>query len=433
MASTVNDELAAVFTYMEKDRGIDRETLIQAVEEALQGVSRKVASPHQNLRIVIDRHTYHIKALSAVRVVEGSRPGENEIALTQARRINPTVQIGDTIEIEVNPRNFGRIAAQTAKQAILQKIRQVERNRVFAEYRDRVGDIVSGTVRQFVRSDILVDIGRAEALLPAEERVPTEEYQIGDRIRAYLLRVQNNPSGPSIVISRSHPEFVRRLFELEVVEIADGVVEIVAMAREPGYRTKMAVRSANEKVDPVGACVGMRGMRVKNIVRELSGERIDIIRWNEDIRIYAANAFSPARLARVSADPDVPKLLHVWVEPDQLSLAIGKRGQNVRLTSKLLGWKIDVRKIEDALSFEEKVARAVDSLAAVPGITREQAEALVKAGFLTVEGIVTAQVCDLEETTGLEPGVCQSIYAAATAWHAQQNPLEKDESTDTTA
>jgi N utilization substance protein A len=258
-----------------------------------------------------------------------------------------------------------------------------------------------------------VDLGRAEAILPSNERVPTEEYQIGDRIRGYVVKVQNNPSGPGITLSRSHPDFVKKLFHLEVSEIADGVVEIMAIAREPGYRTKITVKSNNEKVDPVGACVGMRGMRVKNIVRELSGEKIDIIRWSDDIKTYAANALSPAKLSKITVDPSGAKVLRVVVDADQLSLAIGKRGQNVRLSSKLLGWKIDMQKNEEDVSFEEKVSRAVDRMAAVQGITREQAEVLVKAGFLTVEGILAVEIADLQENTGFDGDTCKTIYEAA--------------------
>jgi N utilization substance protein A len=425
----MNSELSAILNYMEKDRGIDRETLIRAVEEALQSVSRKVAEPGQTLRIAIDRNTYEIKALAQMTVVEGAHAGDNEVTLSKAKRVKPDAQVGEIVEIELMPKNFGRIAAQTAKQAIIQKIRLAEKNQVFEEYKDRVGDIVSGAVRQFSRSDIIVDLGRAEAILPANERVPTEEYQIGDRVRGYVIKVQNNPSGPGIVLSRSHPDFVKKLFHLEVSEIADNVVEIMAIAREPGYRTKITVKSNNDKVDPVGACVGMRGMRVKNIVRELSGEKIDIIRWSDDIKTYAGNALSPAKLAKIVIDPDTPKLLHVVVDADQLSLAIGKRGQNVRLSSKLLGWKIDIQKSEEDVSFEEKVSRAVQNLASVKGITREHAEALVKAGFLTVEGILAAEVGDLQETTGFDAETCKTIYAAAVAKQAETESEDENPKT----
>ncbi|MGQ9663341.1 MAG: transcription termination factor NusA [Kiritimatiellia bacterium] len=411
----MNNELLSILNYMEKERGLDRETLIKAVEYALQSAARKGVGPRRNLRVEIDRKTCDIRAYASVVVVDSKNPTADQISLERARAIRPNAKVGDEIEIEVTPRNFGRIAAQTAKQAIIQKIRQAERDSVYEEYKDRVGDIVSGSVRQFNRSDIIVDLGRAEAIIPAEERVPTEEYQVGDQIRAYVLSVQNNPTGPGIVLSRAHVNFVRRLFELEVSEIADKIVEIKGIVREPGFRTKIAVASRDPKVDPVGACVGLRGMRVKNIVRELSGEKIDIVRWAEDLRTYVANALSPAKLSKVTIDPDNPSVVHVFAEPDQLSLAIGKRGQNVRLTAKLLGVKIDIQREEPEISFEEKVKRAIENLAQVAGIEREKAELLVKAGFLTLEGILAAEIGELEETTGLDHETCKAIYEAAAA------------------
>jgi len=409
----MNTELQSILGYIERDRGIDKEVLIQAVEFALQSAARKNLGEDQDLTIKIDRKTLDIKAFAQLTVAEGPTRAKGKISLAEARRKKADAAVGDEIEVEVTPRNFGRIAAQTAKQAILQKIRQAERDIVFEEYKDRVGDIVSGAVRQFNRSDIIVDLGRAEAIIPAKERVPTEEYQIGDRVRACVLEVQHNSAGPAIVLSRSHPGFVRKLFELEVSEIADNVVEVKGIAREPGYRTKIAVVSHDEKVDPVGACVGMRGMRVKNIVRELSGEKIDIIRWSEDIKTYVTNALSPAKLAKVWIDEQNPQLVHVVADSEQLSLAIGKRGQNVRLTAKLLGMKVDIQKDEAEISFEEKVARAIDDLAAIGGIGREHAELLVKGGFLTVAGILAAEVSDLVETTGIDEETARAIHEAA--------------------
>ena len=412
----MNSELAAILNYMEKERGIERETLIEAVEFAMQSAAHKMPGAGEaELRIHIDRDTYDIKAFAMVEVAEEVTSAYEEITLDAARKMKADAEIGDALEIEVPTKDLGRIAAQTAKQAIIQKIRQAERDIVFDEYKDRVGDIITGSVRQFNRSDIIVDLGRGEAILPARERVPTEEYQVGDRIRAYILSVQSNVAGPSIVLSRSHPDFVRALFQLEVSEINDNVVEIKGIAREPGYRTKIAVVSHDEKVDPVGACVGMRGIRVKNIVRELSGEKIDIIRWSDDTKTYVANALSPAKLLKVWIDTAVPELVHVIADTEQLSLAIGKRGQNVRLTAKLLGWKVDIQKDETEVTFEEKVAKAVDTIAAIEGFVREDAELLVKAGFLTVDGIVAADIADLVEATDCEEPQAKGWLDAATA------------------
>ena len=423
----MNNELATILNYMERERGINRETLIQAVEYALQSAGRKSITRQGEVRIEIDRETYDIKAFARVVVVDKTHAGEDEITLTSAKKTVPAAAVGDEMEVEVTPKDFGRIAAQTAKQAIIQRIRQAERDAVYEEYKDRSGDIVSGSVRQFNRSDIIVDLGRAEAVIPANERVPTEEYQVGDRIRAYVVTVQSGTGGPSVVLSRSHPDFVRKLFQLEVSEITDKIVEIKGIAREPGYRTKIAVISNDAKVDPVGACVGMRGMRVKNIVRELAGEKIDIVRWSEDVKTYVTNALSPAKLSKVWIDKDMPNLVHVVADADQLSLAIGKRGQNVRLTAKLLGMKIDIQKDVSELSFEEKVAAAIVDLASVEGITDEQAEALVKAGFLTVEGILAAELDELQETVGFDEETSRSVSEAAAAAVQGEEPAETDE------
>ena len=416
----MNPDLKAIFEYMERERGIDRETLIKAVSSALLSASRKSISPAKDLRIEIDPETCDIKAIARVRVVEKVRNPHDEISLKEARRIRPDAQLGDMVDVEVTPKDFGRIAAQTAKQAIMQKIRQAEKDRIYQEYKDRVGDIVSGVVRGFDRSDVVVDLGRGEAVMPARERAPTEEYQVGDRIRAMILKVEKQPGGTVIILSRSHPDFVRKLFELEVTEIADGTVEIKGIAREPGYRSKVAVVSHDPRVDPIGACVGMRGMRVKNIVRELSGEKVDVVRWSEDIRAFVTNALEPARLIRVEADEET-RTVNIKVDPDQLSLAIGRRGQNARLTAKLTGWKINIEKEEGELGFEEKVLRAVEALAAIEGIGPERAEKLVQAGFLTVEGIMAADLEDLAAVEGFDEDTARQVYEAAAAAYEKEH------------
>jgi transcription termination/antitermination protein NusA len=410
----MNNELLAVLDYMERERGIDRETLLSAVEAALLSASKKSVSPAKDLRIEIDRRTCDIRAFAKVQVVEDVKAPHDEIPLAQARRMKPDAVLGDYLDMEVTPKNFGRIAAQTAKQAILHKIRQAEKDMIYEEYKNRPGDVVSGTVRRFERSDVVVDLGRAEALLPSRERVPTEEYQVGDRIRALLLSVENTPQGTALILSRAHPDFVRRLFELEVSEIADKTVEMKAIAREPGFRSKIAVLSRDPKVDPVGACVGMRGIRVKNIVRELSGEKIDIVRWHDDIKVFAANALAPAKLVRVAVD-EAAHAVNVVVDADQLSLAIGKKGQNARLTAKLTGWKVDIQKEQADVGFEQKVAQAIAGLAKVEGIGPERAEKLVHAGFLTLEGILAADLSDLEAIEGFDAEAARTIRAAAEA------------------
>jgi N utilization substance protein A len=294
------------------------------------------------------------------------------------------------LEIEIPPAKLGRIAAQTARQMILQKIREAERKNVYDEYKDRIGDVVSGTVRQISHRDLIIELGKTEAILPSTERIPTEEYNVGDRIRAYVFRVQAGANGPAVVLSRACPEFVKTLFRLEVSEIADGIVEVMGVARDPGFRSKIAVKTLDEKVDPVGACVGLRGVRVRNIVRELNGEKIDIVRWSDDIKQYVTQALAPARLEGVAFDPDDQRTVHVIVAPDQLSLAIGKRGQNVRLTSKLTGWRVDIQKSGEVVTFEEQCASAIAELAEVLDISKETAATLVANGFLTTDGIIEA-------------------------------------------
>jgi len=403
-----SNELLAVIENMEKERGIDREFLVQMVEAALISASKKSVGPARDLRVEIDRKTLSVKTYTRVEVVEHVLSKNNQIALADARRIKPDAKLGDVVETEIIARDFGRIAAQTAKQAIIQRIRQAEKEIVVKEYKDRLGDIVSGSIVRVERGDVIIDLGRVEAIMPLRERVPTEEYQIGDRLRAYVLSVEDHVSGHHIVLSRSHPDFVKRLFALEISEIADKTVEIKGIAREAGYRTKIAVLSNDEKVDPVGACVGMKGMRVKNIVRELLGEKIDIVRWSPDIKTYATNALNPAKLNKVVVDEATAKIT-VIVDTDQLSLAIGKRGQNARLTSKLLGWKIDIQKDKDDVSFDEKVGMAIEELTHLKGMERSIAEKLVHAGFLTLEGIVEADISDLTETTGLDEDTVGAI------------------------
>ena len=412
-------ELRAVIESMERERGIDRMALIQMVEEALHSASRKsVAGPTRDLRIKIDEKTLAIKAFAKMEVVNRVHSRNSQISLADARKIKPDAQLGDLIDVKMSARDFGRIAAQTAKHAIVQKIRQAEKEIVLKEYKDRLGDVVSGAIVRLERGDVIVDLGRVEAIMPSREKVATEEYQVGDRIRAYVLSVQEHVSGYQVTLSRSHPDFVRRLFELEISEISDGTVKIEGIAREAGFRTKIAVSSCDEKVDPVGACVGMRGMRVKNIVRELLGEKIDIVRWSPDIKTYVTNALNPAKLNKIIVDEREHRVT-VVTDTDQLSLAIGKRGQNARLTSKLLGWSVDIQRDKDDISFEEKVLMAIETLAGVPGIDRAQADKLVRAGFLTVDGIVAADVGDLEEMAGFDRDTAEAVKAAAAAARTQ--------------
>ena len=410
----MNNELLTVINYMERERGVSRELIIQAIESALETAARKSLNVTGGMRVNIDRKTLAVHAFHSL-IVSEDDTGPDLISLRKAREIKPDALPGEEVEIELPPAQIGRIGAQNARQMIMQKIRQAERDNAYTEYKDRIGDVVSGTVRQVVRRDLLIDIGKVEALLPARERIPKEEFEIGDTLRAYVHKVQPSVAGSSVILSRACPEFVKALFRIEVSEIADGIVEVMGVARDPGIRAKIAVRSHDEKVDPVGACVGLRGTRVRNIVRELNGERVDIIRWSDDIRQYAMQALSPARLSSVIVVSENPRMLRVLVDPDQLSLAIGRQGQNVRLTSKLLGWKVDIQRTDVEDSFESRVEQAVESLTAIDGIEHDEAEALVKNGFLTADGILEADVGYLQEATGLSEEAVQRIWNAAKA------------------
>ena len=409
----MNTELMTVVNYLERDRGVNREIIIQAIESALLSAAHKSLGISNDVQVQIDRKTLDVHAFDLL-VATDDDTGSGFISMRKAREIKPDIQPGQTVQVAIPPEKLGRIAAQTARQMILQKIRQAERDHVFEEYKDRVGDIVSGTVRQILHRDLIVDIGKAEAIIPAKERIPVEEYQVGDRVRAYILKVQTGSTGPALILSRACPEFVKALFRIEVSEIADGIVEVMGVARDPGFRSKIAVRSNDDKVDPVGACVGLRGTRVKNIVRELSGEKIDIVRWSDDIRQYITQALSPAHLTDIEIIANEPNAVNIVVDPDQLSLAIGRHGQNVRLTAKLTGWRVNIKKNENE-SFEEQVVHAIDHLAAIAGITREEADVLVKNGFLTADGILAAELPDIREATGFDEVTAKRIWDAAAA------------------
>ncbi len=420
----MNAEFLAILDYWEREKGISKAILLRAVEEALVASAKKAVGPARELRCVIDPKGGDIKAFAKLIVADKVVSKHDEMSIFDARRIKPDAVVGDELEIEVTPANFGRIASQNAKQALMQHIRKAEKLMIFADFKDRVGDIVSGVVRRFDRSDVTIDLGKYEALLPNRERVATEEYQIGERLRCYVRAVDNLQHGPEIVLSRAAPEFVIKLFQLEVSEISDGTIEIKAIAREPGFRTKLAVYSRDEKVDPVGACVGLRGNRVKNIVRELNNEKVDIVKWDPNIRVYLTNALAPAKLKNFEVD-EARRRVRILVSDDQLSLAIGKRGQNARLTSKLTGWHVDIEvEYVQVMGFDQKVAQAVATIATVPGITPEQADLLVHKGFLTIDDLVEVEESDLEDIPELA-GTAHAIKEAVQVEMARRNPNSK--------
>ena len=399
----MNAEILAVVEYWEREKGIAKDVLLSAIQEALMQAAKKAVGPARELRVSIDARSGDIKAWAKLMVADRVISKHDQISVFDARRAGfPEAKMGDEVEVEVTPTGFGRIAAQYAKQALAAQLRKAEKAMVYDEFKDRVGDIVNGTVRRFERSDVILDLGKFEAIMPNRERVPTEEYQIGERIRCFVKAVEQTPRGPEIILSRADPNFVIKLFKVEVSEIGDGTIEIKGIAREPGFRTKLAVYSRDSKVDPVGACVGLRGQRVKNIVRELNNEKVDIIPWSPDIRRYVENALAPAKLKTFEVD-EARKRVLVMTSADQLSLAIGKRGQNARLTSRLTGWNIDIEAEQTVLQgFDQKVAVAVQEFVAVPGITEAQASILVTTGFHSLEDVIQqASVEDLQSMEGI--------------------------------
>jgi len=406
----MNGDLLAVLEYIEREKGISRDTIMEAVESSLLSASRKTLPTAQNLSVRIDTETGDIHVFADVLVVsDGPSELPDRISLEEAMAIDRNAKEGDFVGVEVTPQDFGRIAAQTAKQVIIQRLREAEKTLVFDEFKERIGTLVNGTVRRQGYGAVIVDVGRAEAILPAREQCFGERYPVGSRISAYVTEVKDAVKGPEIIISRTHPGLVERLFELEIPEISDGIVQIKGIAREAGHRSKIAVHSTDEKVDPIGACVGLRGARVKNIVRELNGEKIDIIRWSDDIATYVTNALSPAKLKKVEMS-EVAKTVTVIVSEDQLSLAIGKKGQNARLTAKLVGWKVDIfseEKMEELREFQKQ------RILALPGVGEKALEVLQQAGYTTVDAIAGASQEELEKLPGFGRTTAEKLVKAA--------------------
>ncbi|GAA0365375.1 transcription termination factor NusA [Bacillus horti] len=343
----MNTDFMEALAAVEKEKGISKEILIEAIEAALISGYKRNFHSAQNVRVDINRETGSVHVFARKNIVEDIVDPRLEISLEGAQGINPNYQIDDIVEIEVTPKDFGRIAAQTAKQVVTQRIREAERGIIFNEFIDREEDIITGIVQRQDARFIYIDLGKAEALLPVNEKMPSDQFKHGDRVKAFITKVEKTTKGPQIVLSRTHPGLLKRLFELEVPEIYEGVVEIKSVAREAGDRSKIAVYSANPDVDPVGACVGPKGSRVQTIVDELKGEKIDIVHWSEDPTVYVANALSPSKVIHVDVNEE-DKMTQVIVPDFQLSLAIGKRGQNARLAAKLSGWKIDIKSESDA-------------------------------------------------------------------------------------
>ena len=349
----MNLEFINALDEIEKDKGISKEVLLEAIESALLSAYKKDFGSKENVRVELDSDQGEVKVYSRKKVVEEVENENFEIPLEKAKEKDPNYEVGDILEKEVTPDNFGRIAAQTAKQVVMQRIREAERDVIYDHYKRKEGELITGTIQRFHYDNILIDMGKTEAILPPPEQIPGEVYEKGKRIKLYIAEVSTTTKGPRILVSRTHPGLLKRLFELEVPEIFDGTVEIKAVAREAGYRSKMAVTSDEENVDPVGACVGPKGMRVQAVVDQLNGEKIDIIKWNNDPAELIANALNPAEVLKVITDDEAQEA-KVIVPDFQLSLAIGKEGQNARLAAKLTGWKVDIKKESEYVFDDEE-------------------------------------------------------------------------------
>ena len=435
----MTSEIQVLFEYYEKEKGIPRDTMVEALSTALLSAARKSVGPARELRVDVDPDKGDIVAVAKLIASEKVNSPYEEISMEIARKINPEAQLGDEIEVKVTPKDFGRIAAQTARQTMMQQLRIAEKAMIYDEFKDRAGDIVGGTVRRFDKSDVMVDLGKFEGTMPSRERVTTDQYSIGDRIRAYVVAVENGSRGPEIILSRSHPNFVRRLFEFEVSEIADQTVEIRGIAREPGFRTKVAVYSADPKVDPVGACVGLRGARVKNIVRELNNEKVDIIRWSEDLTEFVTDALKPAIIRSIEID-EAEKQVRVTVDEEELSKAIGRRGQNARLTSRLLGWDVQIEKDSSKTEiFEKRVIDAANEFVEKIGedvLDTDTAIKLVKGGIVNLEFFSMVDVSDvadiLEGDSEKAEKICEAARGLSSSNDESEEPVvSTDQNIDT--
>jgi len=414
-------ELLQVADAVAREKAIDRDVVLFAMEDAIQKAARSRYGLENDIHAEIDRKTGEIRLERHLQVVEKVENDAIEIGLIEAQRRNPDAQVGDVIAESLPPIDFGRIAAQTAKQVIVQKVREAERERQYEEYKDRIGEIVNGLVKRVEYGNVTVDLGRAEAILRRDELLPRENFRQGDRVRAYIFDVRKEPRGPQIFLSRSHPQFMAKLFAQEVPEVYDGIIEIRAVARDPGSRAKIAVLSNDNSIDPVGACVGMRGSRVQAVVNELQGEKIDIIKWSPDTATFIVNALAPAEVAKVVLDEEANGV-EVVVPTDQLSLAIGRRGQNVRLASQLTGYDIDILTEEEESErrqkeFRERSQLFIDAL----DVDETIAQLLVTEGFTKVEELAYLPIEELSEIEGFDGELAQELHDRALEFVEKRN------------
>lgn len=415
-------DIKRVVEQISREKGINVEVLIKALEEALRSAAKKKFGNKVDIEAQYYEETGEIEVFQFKEVVETLTEPEIQITIEEGRELDPDCQVGDSLGTKMDATTFGRIAAQSAKQVIIQKMKDAERDVVYSSFIDRKGDIVNGIVQRVDRGDIIVNLGHTEGVLPNREQVPRESYRRGDRIRALILDVLHESRGPQILLSRTHPDFLVHLFKTEVPEISEGIVEIMGAAREPGVRAKFAVSSNDSDIDPVGACVGMKGSRVQNVVQELRGEKIDIIPWHVDAAKFVCNALAPAEISRVIID-EVNKSMEVIVPDEFLSVAIGKRGQNVRLASKLTGWHLDVN---SESSYSEAMKSGYDSLVALPGVGISMADSLFEKGLYSAEELVKVSVDDLTQIRGVGEEKAALLIENARIYLAEAKQAARD-------
>lgn len=426
MAESLFAELGKVIDLVGKEKGIDKGIIVDSVVQAVLTAARKKYGTYREFEASYNEESGEVELFEFKEVVtaEAFVDDEVEIVLDKALTLDPEAELGDMIGIKMDANDLGRIAAQTARQVIMQKVRDAESDVIVSEFEKRKGEVASGIVRRFEKDAVVVDLGRTEAYMPKREQIPGETFKAGDRIQGYISEVRQTPRGPQIIISRADERYIMKLFEAEVPEIGEGTIEIMSAARDPGLRAKIAVRSNEPSVDPVGSCVGMKGSRVQNVIQELKGEKIDIILFNEDITRFAANALQPAQISRIFLDEE-NRSLEVIVGDDQLSLAIGRRGQNVRLAAKLTGWRIDVT--SESLA-KAKQGNAIFSLSLVPEVSEELAATLFQYGFDSAKSLASAQASELMGIPGLESeaaavAVIQSAQKLLADHEASGTPL----------
>ncbi|MBU2552711.1 MAG: transcription termination factor NusA [Proteobacteria bacterium] len=414
-------DLKRIIDQVSRDKGIDRSVLISTLEEAIKSAAKKKFGLSDNFEVAYNEEFGEMEVFRFKEVVEQVTEPETEIGLEEAQVLDPECQLGDELGVKMDTAEFGRIAAQSAKQVIIQRMKDAERDIVFEDYKDRKGEIINGIVQRFDKGNIIVNLGRTEAILPNSEQIPKENYRQGDRVRALVIDVKQISRGPQIILSRTHPDFLSALFEIEVPEIAEGIVRLVAVGREPGSRSKIAVLSEDSDIDPVGACVGMRGSRVQSVVQELRGEKIDIIPYNPDPARFIVSALAPAVVSRVVMD-ESNKSMEVIVPDEQLSLAIGRKGQNVRLASKLSGWRIDVK---SETKYQRILKDGYQSLIRLPGVGEVTADALYEAGYGSASDILAASIEDLTQVPGISEKKAESLQDAARLYIAELDAQDR--------